>query len=147
RRTAVGGLPPRVQPRLRSGPADPGRGRAPPDRPPRARARRRAARLHQRLLVGVGPGGGRMPDPTLPIPDRDSAPYWAALAAGRVEIQQCLDCGHWTWPPRPICSKGPRENLAWRAIRGTGEVHSWVRLHRPVFPSLKDLVPFDIVLG
>ena len=87
-----------------------------------------------------------MADPTIPIPDRDSAPYWAALAEGRVEIQQCLDCGHWTWPPRPICSKCHGENLAWREVSGTGEVHSWVRLHRPVFPSLKDLVPFDIVL-
>jgi uncharacterized protein len=87
-----------------------------------------------------------MADPTIPIPDRDSAPYWAALANGRVEIQQCLDCAHWTWPPRPICSKCHGENLAWRVVGGTGEVHSWVRLHRPVFPSLKDLVPFDIVL-
>ena len=87
-----------------------------------------------------------MADPTIPIPDRDSAPYWAALAAGRVEIQQCDDCADWTWPPRPICSNCHGEHLAFQPIGGTGEVHSWVRLHRPVFPSLKDLVPFDIVL-
>jgi hypothetical protein len=87
-----------------------------------------------------------MADPSIPIPDRDSAPYWAALAAGRLEIQQCLDCEHWTWPPRPICSNCHGENLAWREVEGTGEVHSWVRLHRPVFPRFKDLVPFSIVL-
>ena len=31
-------------------------------------------------------------------------------------------------------------------MRGTGEVHSWVRPHRAFFPSLKELVPFTIVL-
>jgi uncharacterized OB-fold protein len=84
-------------------------------------------------------------DPTLPKPDRDSKPYWAALAQGRVEVQQCLDCGHWTWPPRPICSNCHGENLAWRPIQGTGEIHSWVRPHRPFFPRLND-VPFTIAL-
>ena len=52
-----------------------------------------------------------MGDPTIPIPSRDSKPYWAALAEGRLEVQQCLDCGAWTWPPRPICSKCHGENL------------------------------------
>ena len=39
-----------------------------------------------------------------------------------------------------------RQSGELRPIEGTGAVHSWVRLHRPVFPSLKDLVPFDLVL-
>ena len=29
---------------------------------------------------------------TLPTPDRDSAPYWAALADGVFLLQHCLDC-------------------------------------------------------
>ncbi len=87
-----------------------------------------------------------MADPTIPIPSRDSEPYWAALAHGRFEVQQCLDCGAWTWPPRSICSKCHGENLEFRPVRGTGEVHSWVRPHRAFFPSLKPLVPFTIVL-
>src|SRR4029077_18047940 len=101
------GLPPRVQPRVRSGPADPRRGRAPPDRSPRRRARGRPTRGHQRVLVGTRARGQLMADPTIPIPDRDSAPYWAALAAGRVEIQRWEDGAHWTWPPPPIRSNAP----------------------------------------
>lgn len=80
-------------------------------------------------------------DPTIPIASRDSEPYWAALAQGRLEIQQCLDCGHWTWPPRPICSKCHGENLEFRPVSGTGQVHSWVRPHRAFFPRLKEFVP------
>jgi uncharacterized OB-fold protein len=84
-------------------------------------------------------------DPTVPVPDRDSAPYWSALAEGRFEIQHCLDCDGWSWPPRPICAHCQSDNLEWKAPSGKGEIHSWVRLHRPIFPALKDLVPFKIV--
>ena len=87
-----------------------------------------------------------MADPTIPIPDRDSKPYWAALAEGRLDIQQCLDCGRWTWPPQPICSKCQSENLTWRTPSGTGKVHSWVVPHRAFYPSLTGLVPFALVL-
>ena len=82
----------------------------------------------------------------LPTPDRDSAPYWAALANGRLEIQQCDECGHWTWPPRPICSHCQSERLTWRAVAGTGEVHSWVVVHRSTFPGLAPLVPYTLLL-
>ena len=84
-------------------------------------------------------------DPTVPVPDRDSAPYWSALADGRFEIQHCLDCDGWSWPPVPIYAHCQSDNLEWKAPSGKGEIHSWVRLHRPIFPALKDLVPFKIV--
>jgi uncharacterized OB-fold protein len=85
-------------------------------------------------------------DPALPSPDRDSAPYWRALAEGRFEVQQCLDCGHWTWPPRPICSNCHNFNLEFRPVSGKGEVHSWVTPHRALYPSLRDYVPYTIAL-
>jgi len=87
-----------------------------------------------------------MADPTIPIPDRDSAPYWAALAEGRVEIQQCLDCGHWTWPPRPICSNCQSENLSWEPAKGTGQVHSWITTHNVYSAAFAKLVPYTTVL-
>jgi uncharacterized OB-fold protein len=82
----------------------------------------------------------------LPIPDRDSEHYWAALAAGRLEIQQCRDCGHWTWPPRPICSHCQGENLSWEQTKGTGEVHSWITTHNVYSAAFAKLVPYTTVL-
>jgi uncharacterized OB-fold protein len=82
----------------------------------------------------------------LPIPDRDSEHYWAALAAGQLEIQQCRDCGHWTWPPRPICSNCQGENLSWEPTRGTGEVHSWITTHNVYSAAFAKLVPYTTVL-
>jgi uncharacterized protein len=82
----------------------------------------------------------------VPVADRDSAPYWAALADGRFEVQHCHDCGRWTWPPRAICSGCHGENLGWEPVKGTGDVHSWVVTHQVYAPDFVDLVPYTVVL-
>lgn len=82
----------------------------------------------------------------VPLPDQDSERYFAALAEGRLELQQCLECGHWTWPPRPVCSFCQSDDLAWRTVKGTGEIHSWVVTHNIYGPGFADLVPYTTVL-
>ena len=82
----------------------------------------------------------------LPVPDRDSKPYWAALAQGTLQLQHCKDCGHWTWPPRPICSGCQSDNFEWQPVKGTGEVCSWVVAHRAYTPDLANQVPYTIAL-
>jgi uncharacterized OB-fold protein len=83
---------------------------------------------------------------TLPVPDRDSAPYWAALAEGRFLLQRCRDCGRWTWPVRPLCSGCHGEALAFEAPSGMGEVYSWVVTYQPYAPDLARMVPYTIAL-
>jgi uncharacterized protein len=88
-----------------------------------------------------------MAAPVFPaVPDRDTAPYYAALAEGRLELQHCNDCGRWTWPARPICSGCHNENMAWEPVAGTGSVHSWIVTHQPYAPNFVDLVPYTIAL-
>ena len=87
-----------------------------------------------------------MPDFSTPIPDRDSTRYWKSLAEGRLELQRCDDCGAWSWPPRPLCSRCHGEHLSWARPSGTGQVHSWVVAHRPFVPALADEVPYTIAL-
>jgi uncharacterized OB-fold protein len=82
----------------------------------------------------------------MPVPDRDSMPYWAALAKGTLRLQHCRDCGHWTWPPRPICSGCQGESLAWEPVMGTGEVYSWVVTHEAYAPEFVALVPYTVAL-
>ena len=82
----------------------------------------------------------------LPTPDEDSERYFASLAEGRVDLQQCRNCGHWTWPPRPICSWCQSEDLAWHTVKGTGEVHSWVVVHSVYAPGFGALVPYTTAL-
>ena len=80
------------------------------------------------------------------VPDRDTAPYWAALAEGRLELQHCKDCGRWTWPARPICSGCQGDNMVWEPVAGEGTVHSWIVTHQVYSPNFVDLVPYTIAL-
>jgi uncharacterized OB-fold protein len=82
----------------------------------------------------------------LPLPDLDSQHYWEALANGRFELQHCQECGHWTWPARPICSFCQSANLEWNQVKGTGEVHSWIVTHNVYSPAFAKLVPYTTVL-
>src|SRR5262249_4233492 len=139
---------PRAQRGLRSRPADPGRSRAPPGCAPRRRPGHGPARIRQRLLVGRRVGGCVMDlEPrtaTIPTPDRDSPPYWAALADGRFPLQHCREGGRWSWPVRPLCSGCHGDDLAWDEPAGTGEVYSWVVTHQRYSRDLP--VPHTIAL-
>jgi uncharacterized OB-fold protein len=83
---------------------------------------------------------------TLPTPDRDTAPYWKALAEGRFLLQRCRECAHWTWPTRPICSYCHGSELEWTESPGAGEVYSWVITHQAYGPDLARLVPYTVSL-
>ena len=83
---------------------------------------------------------------TLPAPDRDSEPYWKALAEGRFLLQRCRNCGRFTWPVRPICSGCHGSALEWTESAGTGEVYSWIVTHQPYGPDLAELVPYPVAL-
>lgn len=82
----------------------------------------------------------------LPVPDRDTAEYWKALADGRFLLQRCRECAHWTWPARPICSNCQRGDLEWVESPGTGDVYSWVVTHQPYGIDLAALVPYTVAL-
>jgi len=82
----------------------------------------------------------------LPTPDRESAPYWKALAAGRFTMQRCRSCARWTWPARPICSGCHRFDLEWAEPTGTGAVYSWIVTHQAYAPDLAKLVPYTVAL-
>lgn len=82
----------------------------------------------------------------LPTPDRESAPYWQALAEGRFLLQRCRTCSHWTWPARTICSGCHRFDLEWTEASGGGEVRSWIVTHQPYGPDLAALVPYTVAL-
>jgi uncharacterized OB-fold protein len=81
-----------------------------------------------------------------PIPDRDTVDYWQALADGKLVTTHCHDCGQWSWPPRPICSKCHGENLALDEVKGTGTVYSWIVVHRSTTPDMMKYAPYTLAL-
>jgi uncharacterized OB-fold protein len=64
-----------------------------------------------------------------PVPDRDSRPWWAALARHELVLQACGQCGAWRWPPRALCNRCGSLAWEWKAASGRGAVASWIVNH------------------
>lgn len=63
----------------------------------------------------------------LPNPDRypDAAPYWAAVAEGRLMIKRCPSCGKAHYYPRPHCPFCGATATDWEASSGRGQIYSF----------------------
>jgi uncharacterized OB-fold protein len=89
-----------------------------------------------------------MSERPLPTVDRDSAPWWEALAAHRLILQRCTRCNAWRWPARAICNRCGSFEWSWQPASGQGSVASWIVTHHsfnPVFvaPYVTVLVRLD----
>jgi len=83
--------------------------------------------------------------PWAPTPDRDSQPWWDALATGEFRLQRCSACSALRWPARAICNRCRSFEAEWQRQDGAGTVASWVRTHQPFAPALLEVVPYRVV--
>ncbi len=82
----------------------------------------------------------------VPVPDRDTKPFWDATAAGELLIQHCSKCGKFLWQPRPVCSHCQTPDPVWTKVSGDGKVASWAVMRPPTLPAYAALVPFVVLL-
>jgi uncharacterized protein len=82
-----------------------------------------------------------------PVPDEQSAGYWAAAAEHRLALPRCAHCGTYALPPGPVCpgclSTEPQYEYA--PIDGAGSIRSWTVIHDAFLPGFADEVPFVLV--
>ncbi len=71
----------------------------------------------------------------VPYPDRDSAPWWQAVARHETVHQRCDDCCTWRWPPRALCGECGSLAWSWQPVAGTGTVISCIRTHHAFLPG------------
>ncbi|MFN8624413.1 MAG: OB-fold domain-containing protein [Candidatus Binatia bacterium] len=76
-----------------------------------------------------------------PIPTPTSKPFWDALAAHRVRIQQCRACHGWIFYPRIVCPRCWGADLEWKDIAGTGTLYTFTIGRKPTHPLFADEVP------
>ena len=86
------------------------------------------------------------PLPPKPVADRDTQPFWDAVAEHRLVVQRCASCGAWIWQPRPLCPRCHAPELAWTQVSGDARVVSWTALHPPVLAVWADKLPFVVML-
>lgn len=85
-------------------------------------------------------------DLTGPADDGLDAPHWAALRAGRLELQRCHDCAAWTWSPRPLCPHCHSFDMGWQQVDPAGRIFSWTRTWQPFTPEATGHLPYVVVL-
>jgi uncharacterized OB-fold protein len=82
----------------------------------------------------------------LPVPDADSAAFWAGLRDGRLLLQHCLACAHVQVYQQGICRNCGSEQLEHRAASGRGRVYSYSVVHRAPGPAFKADTPYAVLL-
>jgi uncharacterized OB-fold protein len=63
------------------------------------------------------------------VSDRDSQPWWNALARGELLLQRCDRCAAWRWPPRAVCNRCGSFDVGWQRASGRGSVATWIVNH------------------
>jgi uncharacterized OB-fold protein len=79
-----------------------------------------------------------------PDVDPDSAPYWAGLKDHRVVVQECEQCHRRRFPPTPACPYCATPGGRWVEADGSGEVFSFIVVHRAFDPAFAADVPYTI---
>jgi uncharacterized protein len=93
-------------------------------------------------VVAVSSPTDDLPAPAPPVND-ETAPYWAALGQGRLEVPVCDACGHHIWYPRSWCPVCLNDAVTWTRLSRRGEVYARTVLHRSIGPWAR-AVPFVI---
>jgi uncharacterized OB-fold protein len=65
-----------------------------------------------------------------PVPDADTAPFWNAVAAGRLDVQRCQSCRRYVFYPRSLCPHCGGVDLKWATVTGRATVYSFTVVHR-----------------
>ena len=88
-----------------------------------------------------------MTDYAKPLPrvTADNRPFWEAARRHALALQRCDDCGHFRYPPAPVCPECLSERATWTPVSGRGVVTTFVVVHKPYFPSFAADLPYNVV--
>jgi uncharacterized OB-fold protein len=84
--------------------------------------------------------------PPIPHPDPDTAPFWAATLAGRLDLQRCDACHRVVVYPRARCPHCHADSLTWTTMSGRGTVYAATIVYRPADESFAADVPYVVAL-
>ncbi|HTT76255.1 MAG TPA: Zn-ribbon domain-containing OB-fold protein [Candidatus Binataceae bacterium] len=82
----------------------------------------------------------------IPVPTRETKPYWEGCKAHELRIQRCEACGHNQFYPRIYCTQCMSDRVEWIKASGRGHVLSYTIVHRPVSPAFAGEVPYVVAL-
>jgi uncharacterized OB-fold protein len=81
-----------------------------------------------------------------PIATAETAPYWRAALAGRLEIQHCRACSRHQLYPRPFCTRCLSNEIEWVTASGRGRIYTYTVCHVAAHPAFEARVPYAIAM-
>ena len=98
-------------------------------------------------MTALRDGAPYLPD-GLPLPpvDRTNAGFWKAAAEGRLDVQQCAQCGAHRHPPTEGCYRCGSLDWAWDTMSGTGTVFTYTWVVQPLHPAVEAVVPYNVAV-
>ena len=82
----------------------------------------------------------------VPVPTRETKPYWDACKKHELHIQQCAACSHHQFYPRLYCTKCMSDQVAWVKASGRAKILSCTIVYRPVTQAFAPDVPYVVAL-
>lgn len=82
-------------------------------------------------------------DRLLPKPTPETAHFWEGTKVGELRLQQCDDCNHVYFPPRPFCPKCTSDNVQVIAASGKATLYSYAISARPA-PGIE--APYSVAV-
>jgi uncharacterized OB-fold protein len=79
-----------------------------------------------------------------PVIDPDATEFWDAVAAQRLLVPMCRNCGRAFLPPLPCCPNCQSTDIELREASGTATLYSWIVVHRALDPVFADAVPYVV---
>ncbi len=98
-------------------------------------------------MTSLREGAPYLPD-GLPLPpvDRTNAGFWKAAAAGRLDVQQCDQCGAHRHPPTEGCYRCGSLDWSWDTLPGSGMVFTYTWVVQPLHPAVEAVVPYNVAV-
>jgi hypothetical protein len=80
----------------------------------------------------------------VPLPDRDTAPFWEAQQRHELRFQRCRECTTVRYPVGPLCPQCRSFNFEWITSSGRGTVYSYTVVRHQTHPAFP--APYTVLL-
>lgn len=82
----------------------------------------------------------------VPVPTKETQPYWDGCKQHELRVQKCAACGHHQFYPRLYCTACMSDRVEWMKTSGRATVLSYTIVYRPVTQAFADNVPYVVAL-
>jgi uncharacterized protein len=82
----------------------------------------------------------------VPVPTKETQPYWDGCKQHELRVQQCAACGHHQFYPRLYCTTCMSDRVEWVKTSGRATILSYTIIYRPVTQAFAGNVPYVVAM-